>query len=40
MSAPPETHSMLTVSPDRTRSTGGNAASKKPQWQVSGPAGK
>src|SRR5579859_3113727 len=33
----PEIASIVTVSPDRTVMTGGRAASKKPQWQVSGP---
>jgi hypothetical protein len=40
MSGPPETLSMVTVSPEATFSTGFSPASKNPQWQVSGLARK
>ena len=33
---PPETQSMLTVSPDAKVATGFSPASKNPQWQCSG----
>src|SRR5579862_8042200 len=36
MSRPPETQSTLTVSPEATVTTGANAESKKPQWQLLG----
>src|SRR5262249_18309700 len=32
----PDTHSIVTRSPDSTVSTGGSAPSRKPQWIVSG----